>query len=122
MEEKVKTLENIRNDMLKLCKNEDLNHTLIRKMKLVAIKGGIRTESSFLTLLREIFHEILNDIADEVFIYFFAEKKGIDCAEFKIEAKKKLLLLKKLIYKNNIGSIEMIKWIDNFITEQLQPN
>ena len=122
MKEKVKTLENIRDDMLKLCRNEDLNHTLIKKMKLLAIKGGIRTESSFLILLKEFIHEVLDDISNEVFIHTFAEKKGIDCTEFKIETKEKLLSLKMLIYKNNIGSMEIIRWIDNFIAEQLQPN
>ena len=122
MKEKVKTLENIRSDMLKLFKNEDLDQTLVKKIKWLTVKRlGASAEKYFYYLVNESMNETLEDISNDVFIHYLAEKNGADCREFKLRTKKKLLSLKKLMYKLNLEK-ETTQWIDNFISEQLQPN
>ena len=122
MKEKVKTLENIRSDMLKLFKNEDLDQTLVKKIKWLTVKRlGASAEKYFYYLVNESMYEILEETSNDVFIHYLAEKNGLNCREFKLRTKEKLLLLKKLIYQLTPEK-EIIQWIDNFISEQLQPN
>ena len=71
MKEKVKTLENIRSDMLKLFKNEDLDQTLVKKIKWLTVKRlGASAEKYFYYLVNESMYEILEEISNDVFIHY----------------------------------------------------